>query len=354
MKTMDTHILKARFQASVEAPVTRDKLVVLARRCADAGGKASAQDRMDIAAALAQTAFLAPDRTAEIYDALAEGWCGRVVNAHPIEGFDRPPELAPEGLWDEYWGIVEDGLAGELDALSITQRTAALGHHSNEAAIARIAEMSHMFEGVTEAASGDLPDLIKLSTLAACPKGSLGAEFHDLIVDNKFDLEVLDRTEIGIGKLPKPLDYLNTRMLQAHDLWHITAGYQTTALHEIAISAFQMAQFGHNYSAQFLSITAVIGALGPGKSYRFLMDTITSAWIHGRESPALISIAWEEVWDQPVEKIRRTYGIKAYESPYPADIIERNQGVMEKIDFVKGLLRRLMAPFSRRYQLNQP
>jgi ubiquinone biosynthesis protein Coq4 len=214
--------------------------------------------------------------------------------------------------------------------------------------------MSHKFEGVTEAASGDVPDLIKLSTLAACPKGSLGAEFHNLIVDNKFDLEVLDRSEIGIGKLPTPLDYLNTRMLQAHDLWHITAGYQTTALHEIAISAFQMAQFGHNYSAQFLSITAVIGALGPGKSYRFLMDTITSAWVHGRESPALISIAWEDVWDQPVDQIRRTYGIKAYESPYPADIIERKQGLMEKIEFVKGILRRLMAPFSRTYQLNQP
>jgi ubiquinone biosynthesis protein Coq4 len=336
--------MKARFLETVEKPASRNEMVLLARRCAAAGPKVSAEDRMDIAATLAAVAFLAPDRTAEVYDALAEGWLGRPVKATPIVPFDQPAEPVPDGLWDTYWGIVKDGLDGKLDALSITQRTAALGDVFTPAATARVADMSHMFEGVTEAAAGPMPGLITLETLAACPEGSLGREFHDLIVDNKFDLEVLDRNVIGVEALPEPLAYLNTRMLQAHDLWHITAGYETTALHEIAISAFQMGQFGHNYSAQFLSITAVIGALSPGNGYRFLMDTITTAWVHGRETPAMILIPWEKVWHKPVDEIRQAYGITVYDRQHPADLIESSRAMAERFAAISGFFRRLFAP----------
>lgn len=341
---MSQEDLKARFLRSVEKPVGREALTRLAQSCRSAGKRAAAEDYMDIAAALAHAAFLAPDRTAEAYDAISEGWTGRVIKAAPIEPFDRAPEPVPAGLWDEYWGIVEDGLVGKLDALAITQRTASLGKYFTDRATARIAEMAHSFEGVTEAASRGMPELISLSTLAACPQGSLGREFHDLIVDNKFDLEVLDRTEISVQELPQPLAYLNTRMLQAHDLWHITAGYETTSLHEIAISAFQMAQFGHNYSAQFLSITAVISALSPPGGYPILMDTITSAWVHGRETPSMILIPWEEIWHQPVETIRRNYGIRPYKRQYPADLIEKGGTLTGAMSILFASLRRnLMA-----------
>ena len=351
MKNTDS--LKRQFLEAVEAPATRRELAGLARRCREAGNRASARDRMVIAGTLAHVAFLAPDRTAEMYDALAEGWLGRSVKAAPIEPFDRAPEPAPEGLWDEYWGIVEDGLAGNLDALSITQRTAALGKYFSDTATARVAEMSYLFDGVAEAAAGDMPGLIRLSTLAACPGGSLGRQFHDLIVENKFDLEVLDRSEIAVEALPQPLAYLNTRMLQAHDLWHITAGYETTALHEIAISAFQMAQFGHNYSAQFLSLTSVIGALVPARGYRYLMDTIATAWVHGRETPALILVPWEQVWEQPIETIRRSYGIEPYDRAHPADLIERGRAVSERLSAVINGLRNLTVSVFQVFRLGK-
>lgn len=347
---LDTNEMRLRFLEAIRAPLGRAEVVAVAKRCAAAGGKAAPEDRMRVAGTLAHAAFLAPDRTADMYDALAEGWLGAPVKADPIRPLDRGAEAEPDGLWDEYWDIVEDGFNGNLDALSITQRTAGLGKYFTSAALARVAEAAHRFDGVTEAAAGPMPELIELSTLAACPKGSLGGEFHDLIVDNKFDLEVLDRDAIGVEALPQPLAWLNTRMLQAHDLWHITAGYETTSLHEIAISAFQMAQFGHNYSAQFLSITAVIGALVPAKGYPVLMDTIATAWVHGRETAPMILIPWEEVWDQPVDTIRKAYGIAPYERQYPADLIERNQAFMARIEPLLNVLRWLAAPFRGRLQ----
>jgi ubiquinone biosynthesis protein Coq4 len=282
--------------------------------------------RLALAAPLAHAAFAAPDRIAEIYDAAAEGWAGAPIAAAPIRA-SAPPLPLKADLWPTFWAVVDDALAGKLDAISITVRSAALGGLLDEGYRARAVAAAHAYPQITEAAAGDLPRRITLEELAACPPGSLGAQFHAIIVDNKFDLEVLDRDALGLAALPKPLDYLNTRILQSHDLWHIVAGYETTALHEIALSAFQMAQFGHNYSAHFLAVTAAITAHAPAAGWGLVMDTILSAWRHGRETPPLMAVPWEEVWTETVDAIRARYGVSAFASPYPANVIEQAQGM---------------------------
>jgi ubiquinone biosynthesis protein Coq4 len=286
---------------------------------------ASAEKRLSLAAPFAHAAFLAPERIAAVYDAACEGWFGAPIRGAEIKVETVPPIAPDPALWPAYWAVVDDALAGKLDAASITARTADLGAFLNEGYRARAAAAAFAYPHVAAESSGALPSRISLSELAACPAGSLGAQFHDLIVDNKFDLEVLDRDALGLSALPKPLDWLNTRILQAHDLWHIVAGYETTALHEIALSGFQMAQFGHNYSAHFLAVTAAITAHAPAEGWGLVMDVILSAWKHGRETPSLIPVPWEEVWSGTVEEIRTRYAITPFQSPYPANLFEQMQ-----------------------------
>ncbi|MEQ8299102.1 MAG: Coq4 family protein [Hyphomonas sp.] len=297
----------------------------LAAEAKASNGTSSHELRTKLAARLAHAAFMAPDRVGEIYDALAEGWMGAPVGAAPIPTLDEPAMTAPQGLWDAFWAITEDGVAGKLDALAVTSRTAQLGKELDDSFQDRVVRTSFTYEGVSEIAKLPLPRRHTLEELGACPENSVGRLFYNVIVDNSFDLEVLDRDAIGLSQLPSPLDYLNTRMLQAHDLWHLVGGYETTSLHEIAISAFQMSQFGHNYSAQFLAVTAVIGAQGDAMAYPILMDTITSAWVHGRRTPPMILIDWENVWTGTLEEVRAQFGITAYERPYPANLIEMAQ-----------------------------
>lgn len=315
--------LEAEFRAFADTPIDLEHVQTLAQGLKSAGRKATGTDRIRVAGYLAHAAFLAPDRVAETYDALSETWLGAPIEAAPIQSLDKPSEPTPTGLWDQFWAVVEDAADGKLDALAITERTAALGGAMPEAFVARVADMSHLYPGIAEAASADMPEKIQLATLANQPPGSIGAEFHQLIVENKFDLEVLDRSEIGLSALPPPLAYLNTRILQAHDLWHITAGYETTALHEIALSAFQMAQFGHNYSAQFLAVVAAVGAISPAAGYKVLMDTVTTSWVHGRETYPMMLIPWEQVWHKSADDIREQFEISQYQRPYRADLIER-------------------------------
>jgi ubiquinone biosynthesis protein Coq4 len=159
--------------------------------------------------------------------------------------------------------------------------------------------------------------------LARCPKDSLGGEFHALIVDNGFDLEVLDRDALALDKLPAPLAYLNARILQCHDLWHIVAGYRTTALHEVAISAFQLAQFGHHYSSMFLGMVLTRVAFERPEGGPLMLQTILTAWVHGRRTPPLLGVDWPAMWDQPLEKVRARLGVTPYVSPFPADLFEQ-------------------------------
>ena len=278
---------------------------------------------IDLAAALARVAFAEPEKLARTYDAAVLGWFGAPVTGAVID----PPAFAdtapPSDLWPDFWRLVEDS-SGGIGALEITPRTAMLGGHCPPAFAPRLGAACNAYPGVVEAAATGFPPRFELSDLAACPDGSLGRRFHSQIVDNGFDLEVLDRDALALASLPAPHDYINARMLQTHDLIHLTAGYHLTSLHEIGISAFQLAQCGHGYSAMFLSVVTATAATSPqSAALVFLLDVILGAWAHGRATPPMLGIPWETVWHLPIEAVRAQFGVTPFASPYPADIIEQ-------------------------------
>lgn len=277
-------------------------------------------DQADLAALLVHAATAAPEKLVLIYDGATEGWRGVAPRGPMIEAHGAP-EPIPAAFWDGFWSLVDDPVAN-LDAGEVTVRTAALAGTLPDLQ-GRVARCALLYPGVPAAAATGYPKPFTLEALARCPAGSLGAEFHDLIVDNGFDLEVLDREALGLADMPAPLDYLNARILQCHDLWHLLAGYRTTALHEVAISGFQMAQFGHHYSSMFLGMVTSKIALGQAEALPLFLDTILSAWTHGRQSPPLIGLNWERLWDQPADAIRAATGVSLYTSPYPADLFEQ-------------------------------
>jgi ubiquinone biosynthesis protein Coq4 len=274
-----------------------------------------------VAALCLNAALLAPELLVEIYDGLTEGWLGGAPAAEPAVGSPVATEV-PSELWEAIWALVLDPDAGR-DPADITVRTAALTSLLPVGFNQRLAAMALRYPGVATAATSGLPPRFSLPDLARCPAGSLGARLHSLVVDDGFDLEVLDRDSLGLTDLPPPLDYLNVRILQCHDVWHLVAGYQTTGLHEVAISGFQMAQFGHHYSSMFLGVVLTkVACTQPFEGMGFLLDTILSAYQHGRETTPLLGVEWEAIWDQSIDEIRSRLGVEPYQSPYPAGLLE--------------------------------
>jgi ubiquinone biosynthesis protein Coq4 len=312
---------RAGFQALAQAGADDDDVALALG--ARLKAKHQAADLKALAALWIQGAVAAPERLPGIYDAVAEGYLGAPVGAKavPTDATARPEPIS-DAFWRGLWQLLEEPRSG-LEAVNLTTKTAALAGLISPRMQARVGKAALAYAGVPAAVAQGWPKPFALEALARCPAGSLGAEFHALIVDNGFDLEVLDRQALGLDKLPPPLDYLNARILQCHDLWHLVGGYRTTALHEVAISGFQLGQFGHHYSSMFLGMVLTRLAFERPEGGAIMLPIILSAWTHGRRTPPLLGVDWPGVWNKPLVEVRGALGVAPYVSPFPADLFEQ-------------------------------
>ena len=310
-----------QFQKLVLAGGDRDSAVADTEKLRS--GDADAAFR--IASLALFVAVVAPEILVDVYDGLCEGWLGSAPDGPEVRAPAIPGGVSDE-LWDGLRDLVFDPEAGR-DPADITIRTAALTDHLSPAFNARVAAMALHYPGVAEAAAGGVPPRFTLDDLSHCPTDSLGGALYKFVVDNGFDLEVLDRDALGLSDLPYPLDFLNARILQCHDIWHMVADHKTSGLHEVSVSGFQMAQFGHQYSSMFLGMVLAKVAFTSPDAFTFTLDTILTGYRHGRQTPPLLGVEWEKIWERPVPEIRQSLGVIPYESPYPAWILEELKGV---------------------------
>lgn len=284
-----------------------------------AAKRGDANGRLRMTAIAAWAAFSCPDASIAVWDNIASHWTGKGPTPEVPAGLPEAP--LNDTFWEAFWAVVDGHDAG-YDALSITQAVASLGAavHPDFGALAEAHARQH--PGASAALNRDIPGFTDMATLQRCPEGSLGYALYRLIIDNGYDPEVLQRDAIGLSELPHVLHYLNARILQMHEVWHLVAGYETTGTGEIAISSFQLAQFGHNYSAMFLAAVMAIGTFKEPRSFNVLMQVINEGWQHGRETPWMMDIEWEDEWQTPLAEIREKYGINTYRSAFPADLME--------------------------------
>ncbi|MGD0143404.1 MAG: Coq4 family protein [Rhizomicrobium sp.] len=308
---------RARFAAQAAATPSRMSVAAAAKAARAVGGTEA------LAAIFCHAAFVAPEHTVAIYDAFAAAWLDE-TQASPAEIEPLVADEAPaQEFWTGFWEIIEDLRAGRLGAIGVTARVAGLGALLPASLRDRGETLArNRARGLLDAQRG-VPPRLDLDDLSRQPEGSLGRDFHRLIVDNKFDLEVLDRDVIGLSHLPPMLRFFNTRILQMHDVWHLVGGFRTTALHEIAISAFQLAQFGHGYSAMLLAVIASSTVFGEPGAAAVLLQTVAEGWRHGRTSPNFMAIDWEREWQFSIADIRRRHGIAPFAGTFPPDLFEQ-------------------------------
>ena len=290
--------------------------------------QAKAGDRtaqLAVCGALVWSAFAAPQAITSIYDLLSRIYVGAELDADSLD-------VKEVALPDQFWQAFDDVLTGPevgYDAGSITAAVASLGGAVATGFRDLVEAAANQHPGADGAATRAIPPLLTLSELETMPPGSLGNKLYRMLVDNGYDAEVLDRDAIGLASLPPASRYLNTRILQMHDVWHLVAGYQTTSLHEISISSFQLAQFGHSYSAMFLATISVMSQRNDPGAFNLMMQIIAESWVHGRQSPALMAIPFETEWARPIEDIRSRYGVSEFTGSFPPDLFEQLKSASE-------------------------
>ena len=277
-------------------------------------GDESAQ--LEICGALLWAGFACPAAIGPVYDALFMP--ERAVNFE-VGDLEAP---IPESFWQRFQETL-DGPEGGYDPTSITATVAALGGATDPRFHELAEQAAAEHPGADQPANKAIPPLLDLTSLGNCGDETLGKTLFKMLVENGYDAEVLDRDAIGLSQLPPATRYVNTRILQMHDVWHLVAGYETTGLHEIAISAFQLAQFGHNYSAMFLATVATMSQSNGTDGFNLMMAVYEESWKHGRQTPPLMAIEFEDEWSATITDIRTRYNIEPYTSAFPADLFEQ-------------------------------
>ena len=301
------------------------------REAVAAAKRGDASGQILLTGVMAWVAYSCPGATEAVYDNIASAWLGAGPTPEVPTGLPEAP--LEQRFWKKYWEVGQGPPEG-YDALTITVAVAALDSevHADFEAIAEHHARQH--PGAAIALTSPIPGHTDIPALASCPENSLGRSLYNMIVENGYDPEVLDREAIALSAKPHALHYLNARILQMHDVWHLAAGYTTHSSNEIAISAFQLAQFGHNYSAMFLAAGMAMATTKEPKAFTVIMQIVTEAWQHGRATPYMMAIEWEQEWNTSLEDIRSKYGIPTYKSVFPPDLLES----VENASFLKKVL----------------
>jgi ubiquinone biosynthesis protein Coq4 len=282
---------------------------------------------------MAHAAFVQPERQIAIFDAIANAWLdidNAAVRAESLERqlpwlmHDQPLETwtTPKGVWDAFWGVVDAEPSAPSDsppkdqALDFTGRVVAIGFHYDAELLMRCERAHYLHEDVRKLL---LQPEVRMTTndLRNWPKDSLGTSLLEMLTSKGYDLEVINPDDVMLPPVFVAQNRTNRRILQLHDVWHLFAGFGFTAQGEVAISGFQLAQFGQNYSTRFLAATTAMMCLRSVISVDQYIALIAEGWRHGRSAPPLMSVEWHKHLGRSIEELRTELKVAPFKSRTP-------------------------------------
>jgi ubiquinone biosynthesis protein Coq4 len=293
-------------------------------------------DSPPLAAAMlmAHAAFAQPERQIAVFDAIATAWLDvdeagqRAASLRQqlqwLTDTSAPSSdwQTPQAVWDAFWSVVDaDPAAAQSDApkdqaLDFTGRVVAIGRHYDAELLMRCERAHFLHEDVRMLLNQ--PE-VRMTTddLRNWPKDSLGTNLLDMLTSKGYDLEVINPDDVMLPPVFAAQNRTNRRILQLHDVWHLFAGFGFTAQGEVAISGFQLAQFGQNYSTRFLATTTTMMCLRPLVNIDQFIALIAEGWRHGRRAPPLMSVEWHKLLGRSIADLRAEMHVAPFQSRTP-------------------------------------
>jgi ubiquinone biosynthesis protein Coq4 len=282
---------------------------------------------------MAHAAFVQPERQIAVFDAIASAWLDlEKASDRPaslrqqLSWLTAPPVIeewqTPRAVWDAFWSVVDaepgaQSNTGAKDAaLDFTGRVVVIGMHYDAELLMRCERAHYLHEDVKKLLAQ--PE-VRMTTndLRNRPKDSLGTNLLDMLTSKGYDLEVINPDDVMLPPVFAAQNRTNRRILQLHDVWHLLAGFGFTAQGEVAISGFQLAQFGQNYSTRFLAATTTMMCLRPVVDIDQFISLISEGWRHGRRVPPLMSVEWHKMLGRSIADLRAEMHVAPFKSRTP-------------------------------------
>jgi ubiquinone biosynthesis protein COQ4 len=135
-------------------------------------------------------------------------------------------------------------------------------------------------------------DLDKLLTL---PQDSLGYIYAAAMKKTGFD------PNLHKGMVTESdAHYVELRLSQTHDLWHIVTGFDTSPIGEIGLQAFHLPQFAYPLATMLVANSLMSMTLLSPEHLPQLIEAIAQGLQMGKTAKSLFAQKWEEGWEKPL------------------------------------------------------
>ncbi|KAF5370449.1 hypothetical protein D9615_009720 [Tricholomella constricta] len=145
---------------------------------------------------------------------------------------------------------------------------------------------------------------IDMNKLAQYPEGTFGRAYVTWLErcgvtpDTREPVHYIDDPELA---------YVMQRYRECHDFYHCICNLPVNVESELALKFFEFVNLG-------LPVAAISAAFGPlrlnsQKRHRLFSEYVPWAFRCGGSARSLITVYWEERWDQNIEDVKRELGI---------------------------------------------
>ncbi|GAB4350549.1 MAG: Coq4 family protein [Leptolyngbyaceae cyanobacterium] len=105
-------------------------------------------------------------------------------------------------------------------------------------------------------------------------------------------------------------EYIELRLSQTHDLWHIITGFDTSLVDEIGLQAFHLPQFPYPLASMLVANHLIFTTLQEPELLPSLLASIARGLQMGQTAKALFAQRWEEGWERPLSEWRADLNIQ--------------------------------------------
>lgn len=150
-----------------------------------------------------------------------------------------------------------------------------------------------------------IPPAHDLDTLLTYPPDSLGYIYAAQMKKTGFD------PNLHAGMTAESdAKYVELRLSQTHDLWHIVTGFDTSVAGEIGLQAFHLPQFPYPLAAMLIANSLISSTLMEPEMLPQLLDAIAQGFQMGKTAKPLFAQKWEENWEKPLTQWRTELNIQ--------------------------------------------
>lgn len=146
---------------------------------------------------------------------------------------------------------------------------------------------------------------VDLVSLRRLPEGTLGRVFADHMI-----AQGLDPAALPYLPSPDALTYFRAHLYETHDVWHVVTGFGTDWQGEIGLQGFYMAQIPGPLPALLLAVGCLRVAIYEPRASDRVFDLMTDGWRMARRARPLFGVHWDELWDVPLDEVRRRLGVE--------------------------------------------